>query len=168
MRIRVSEIQNDGLTVDQVTAVAPFADPAWRLDAVRLRVERDDLDVLVAGEILATVPQVCGRCLEPFPAGVRAGVDVRVIPRPRTADSVKLASDDLDVDFYQNDELDLSALVEAETTLALPMKPLCRDDCRGLCPTCGGNRNVAACACGERAPDARLAVLKDLAARLSH
>lgn len=167
MRIRVSEIQDDGLTVDEVTAVTPFSDPAWRLDAVRLQVERDELDVLVSGEILATVPQVCGRCLEPFPAGVRAGVDVRLIPRPRTADNVELASDDLDVDFYQNDELDFSALVEAETTLALPMKPLCRDDCRGLCPTCGGNRNVVACACSERPPDPRLTVLKDLA-RLSH
>lgn len=168
MRVRVSDIQEDGLTVDDVTAVGPFADPAWRLDAVSLRVERDDLDVLVSGEIRATVPQLCGRCLEPFPAAVRAGVDVRLIPRPATADNVELAAADLDVDFYQHDELDVSALVEAETTLALSMKPLCRDDCRGLCPVCGGNRNAVACACGERAPDPRLAVLKDLAARLPH
>jgi len=168
MLIRVSDIQEDGLTVDDMTAVGPFSDPAWRLDGVALRLERDDFDVLVSGEIRATVPQVCGRCLEPFGAPVRAAVDVRVIPRRATSDSVELASDDLDVDFYQNDELDLSALVEAETTLALPMKPLCRADCRGLCPVCGGNRNVAACACSERAPDPRLAVLKDLGARLSH
>jgi uncharacterized protein len=168
MLIRVSDIQEDGLTVDDVAAIGAFSDPAWRLDAVSLRVERDERDVLVSGEIRATVPQTCGRCLEPFPAGVRAAVDVRLIPRPATADNVELASEDLDVDFYQNDELDLSGLVEAETMLALPMKPLCRDDCRGLCPVCGGNRNAVACACGERAPDPRLAVLKDLAARLSH
>jgi uncharacterized protein len=168
MHIRVSDIQEDGLTIDDVSAVAPFSDPAWRLDEVSLRVEREHVDVLVSGEILATVPQLCGRCLEPFPANIRAGVGVRLIPRPATADNVELASDDLDVDFYQNDELDLSALVEAETTLALPMKPLCRDDCRGLCPVCGGNRNAVACACSERAPDPRLAVLKDLATRRSH
>jgi uncharacterized protein len=53
-------------------------------------------------------------------------------------------------------------VVETETTLALPMKPLCRDDCRGLCPVCGGNRNLVACACAQRTPDPRLAVLKDL------
>jgi uncharacterized protein len=168
MLIRVSDIQEEGLTVDDVAAIGAFSDPAWRLDAVSLRVERDERDVLVSGEVRATVPQTCGRCLEPFPAGVRAAVDVRLIPRPATADNVELASDDLDVDFYQNDQLDLSGLVEAETMLALPMKPLCRDDCRGLCPVCGGNRNAVACACGERAPDPRLAVLKDLAARLSH
>ena len=168
MHIRVSDIQEDGLTVDDVTAVGSFADPAWRLDAVSLRVLREHVDVLVSGEILSTVPQLCGRCLEPFPADVRAAVDVRLIPRPATADNVELASDDLDVDFYQNDELDLAALVEAETTLALPMKPLCRDDCRGLCPVCGGNRNVVPCTCSERAPEPRLTVLKDLATRLPH
>ncbi len=168
MLIRVPDIQEEGLTVDDVAAVGGYSDPGWRLDAVLLRIDRDDRDVLVSGEIRATVPQVCGRCLEPFPVSVRAGVDVRVIPRPATSDRLELASDDLDVDFYEKDELNLSALVEAETMLALPMKPLCRDDCRGLCPVCGGNRNAVACACGERAPDPRLAVLRDLASRPSH
>jgi uncharacterized protein len=168
MIIKVSDIREEGVTVDDAAAIGPFADPAWRLDAVRLRVQCDDRDLLMSGEIRATVPRVCGRCLEPFPVAVHADVDVRVIPRPATADNIELAPDDLDVDFYQNDELDVSALVEAETGLALPMKPLCRDDCRGLCPVCGGNRNVVACACGDRAPDPRLTVLKDLVARPSH
>ena len=114
------------------------------------------------------MPQVCGRCLEPFPARVRAVVDVRVVPRPARGDTVELASDDLDVDFYQNDELDLDALLETETTLALPRNPLCRDDCHGLCPVCGGNRNVTVCGCPKRAADPRLALLKDLTERLSH
>ncbi len=168
MIIRVSDIQEDGLTVADAAAVgAPYADPAWQLESLSLRLERDAQDVLVHGEIRATVPQVCGRCLEPFPARVRAGVDVRLVPRPGTADNVELAPDDLDVDFYRKDELDLSALIETETTLALPMRPLCRDDCLGLCPVCGGNRNVTACACAARATGPRLAVLKDLAHRLS-
>src|SRR5213594_3914098 len=98
---------------------------------------------------------------------VAAAVDVRVVPRPATADNVELAADDLDVEFYAKDELDLGVLIETETTLALPMKPLCRDDCLGLCPVCGGNRNVVACRCRDRAPDPRLAVLRDLAARRS-
>ena len=169
MIIRVSDIQEDGRTVDDAAAAgSPFTDPAWRLEGLNLKFERDDQDVLVSGEIRATVPQVCGRCLEPFPARVRAGVDVRVVPRPATGDSVKLASDDLDVDFYQSDELNVDALIETETTLALPMKPLCRDDCQGLCPVCGGNRNVTVCACAKHPPDPRLSVLKDLTERLSH
>ena len=167
MIIRVSELQDDGLTVDDVRAVpAPFTDPAWRLDRVRLCLEPDGVDVTVRGQIAATVPQTCGRCLEVFRAAVAAEVDVRLVPRPATADNVELAPDDLDVDFYQADQLNLATLIETETTLALPMKPLCRDDCRGLCPVCGSNRNTAPCGCQERPPDPRLAVLRDLAARL--
>src|SRR3989338_7069707 len=88
MLIRVSDIQDAGLTVDDPTALgAPYSDPAWRLEGVRLHLECDQADVLVTGEIRATVPQICGRCLEPFPAAVRAAVDVRVVPRPTTGDS---------------------------------------------------------------------------------
>lgn len=168
MIIRVPDIQEDGLTVDDTAAVgAPFSDPAWRLETLHLRLERDVRDVLVRGEIGATVPQVCSRCLEAFSARVRAGVDVRVVPRPATADRVELASDDLDVDFYDKDELDLDTLIETETTLALPMKPLCRDGCLGLCAVCGSNRNAAACACRSSTSDPRLAALRDLADRRS-
>jgi uncharacterized protein len=163
MMIRVSELQEAGLTIDDAAALAgAFGDPSWHLDRVHLEVKPDGVDVVVQGQLSATVPQVCGRCLETLPAHVNATVDVRLLPRPATADPVKLAADDLDVDFYANGEVDVARVVETETTLALPMKPLCRDDCRGLCAVCGGNRNVVECACVQRAPDPRLAVLKDL------
>jgi uncharacterized protein len=168
MIIKVSEISDDGLTIEGTEALpAPFQDRSWTLQALSLRLEREDLDVLVTGVIRARVPQVCGRCLEPSPIDVSATVDTRFIPRPqRRKEDVELGSDDLEVDFYTDDSLDLGTLVETETTLALPMKPLCREDCRGLCPVCGGNRNLVDCRCEVRAPDPRLSVLKDLAARL--
>ena len=87
---------------------------------------------------------------------------------PAVVDDAELGADDLDLDFYDNDELNLGALVETETTLALPMKPLCRPECRGLCSVCGANRNVTACACPMRPPDPRLTPLSDLASRLQH
>ncbi|HWO04128.1 MAG TPA: DUF177 domain-containing protein, partial [Methylomirabilota bacterium] len=72
---------------------------------------------------------------------------------------------DLETDVYQHGQLDVTALLETETTLALPMKPLCREGCRGLCPVCGGNRNITACACETPALDSRWAALKDWAER---
>jgi uncharacterized protein len=169
MIIRVSDIDDDGLTVDDVGAVpSPYTDRGWRLDGLRLRVERDAQDVFIRGHLLATVPQICGRCLESFPEHVRADVDLRFVPRPATGDAVELGAKDLDLCFYVADQIDMNVVIESETTLALPMKPLCREDCRGLCPSCGANRNLTACGCDARPPDSRLAVLKDLAARLSH
>jgi len=169
MIIRVSEIEDDGLVVgDPAELLAPFADRSWRLDRLRLHVARDGDDVLVTGEIGAAVPLTCSRCLEEFRADVRAAVDARFAPRPAGGHDRELAADDLDLDFYENDELDLSLLVETETTLALPMKPLCRAECRGLCPVCGANRNATSCTCQARPTDPRLAALRDLSARFNH
>jgi uncharacterized protein len=169
MIITVSDLPDEGLTIANATELgAPFADVSWRLERVRLHVSRDGQDVLVVGELAASVPLTCSRCLEEFPTTVQQAVDVRYVPRPAASTDVQLASDDLDLDFYENDEVNLAELVETETTLALPMKPLCRDDCRGLCPVCGGNRNLTPCACQTRPADPRLAVLRDLAERLNH
>ena len=169
MIIRVSELEESGLRIDDVAALgAVFTDPAWRLEAVALEVEPDGSEVFVRGRLKATVEQTCGRCLEAFPARIDAPVDVRLVPKPVGADNVELGADDLDVDFYENDELDVARVVGNEATLALPMKPLCREDCRGLCPVCGANRNVAPCTCDTRPPDPRLAALRDLAARLAN
>jgi len=78
-----------------------------------------------------------------------------------------LTPDDLELDFYDEGLLDLDRLIQTEAMLGLPMKPLCREGCRGLCPVCGGNRNVTPCDCEARRPDPRLAVLKSLAERMS-
>ena len=130
-----------------------------------LSLEPDGAEVFVRGRLTATVPLTCGRCVETFPGRFNAEVDVRLVPRPAGADSVELGADDLDVDFYDNDQIDLARVVENEAMLALPMKPLCQPECRGLCAVCGANRNVVACTCAQRPPDPRLAALRDLAAR---
>jgi len=169
MIIRVSELEEQGLRIDDVAALgAVFADPSWRLESVVLDIQPDGTEVLVQGRLKATVDQTCGRCLEAFAARVDAPVDVRILPKPAGHDSVELGADDLDTDFYDNDELDVARVVVNEATLALPMKPLCREDCRGLCPTCGANRNTAPCTCDPRPPDPRLAALRDLATRLTN
>ena len=53
----------------------------------------------------------------------------------------------MDTAFYENDEIDLGQLMQEQFYLALPMKPLCKDDCKGLCPNCGTNLNKATCDC---------------------
>jgi uncharacterized protein len=167
--IRVSELPGEGLTIDDPARLSlAYQDRSWHLDDVRLHVARDGAEVVVAGDVDATVPQTCGRCLEAFPVVVHAAIDLRFMPRPASADSHELSPDDFETDFYVDDQLDLAAVVETETTLALPMKPLCRSDCLGLCPACGGNRNLVTCACPERPPDPRLGGLGGLAARLDH
>ena len=167
MIIRVSELPDDGLSIDETALVAsPYADASWHLDRLRLQIDRDGDEVDVRGTVRASVPQVCGRCAEGFTTPVTADVDLRFAPKPARLDGAELGRDDLDTEFYVDDQIDLGRLIETETTLALPMKPLCDPGCRGLCLVCGANRNLAPCACAERAPDPRLAVLKSLGERM--
>src|SRR5437867_6774021 len=100
MIVRVPDIGSEGFSVTEVAALGSvYRDPTWRLDGVNLHLERDGIDVFVTGEVRAAVSQVCGRCLEPSPVEVTVAIDVRLVPRPATADTVELAPDDLDVDF---------------------------------------------------------------------
>ncbi|HEV8674794.1 MAG TPA: DUF177 domain-containing protein [Methylomirabilota bacterium] len=168
MIVRVSEIPEEGLQIHAPADVAPvFTDEGWSLDRVGLRIERRSGEVMVTGNYRATVRLQCGRCLEGLTTHVGSDVDLRLLPSTGARhEEVELGPDDLELDFYQGDSLDVGGLLRSETFLALPMKPLCRPDCRGLCPACGGNRNVTACACAAGAADPRLAPLEALRRRL--
>lgn len=167
MRVQVAEIPPEGLRIEGVADFPrPFEDASWTLGDLSLVLEKDGDTVFVRGELSARVPLTCGRCLEPYTVTVHPQVDARFVPSPATrGEERELGADDLETDVYQHGELDLNALLETETDLALPMKPLCREDCQGLCPVCGGNRNVTACACETRAPDPRWASLRGWAER---
>lgn len=70
--------------------------------------------------------------------------------------------DDIDYLLITDDELDLYDVVLGEILLSLPMKHLCSEDCKGICPTCGKNLNENSCNCAEKSIDPRLEVLKEL------
>jgi len=168
MIVRVADIPPEGLRVEGPEAFTrPFQDPSWSLVGVDLSLEREGEAVLVTGRLEARVPQHCSRCLDAYVTPVEAAVRARYVPGDGRGAEHELGADDLETDVYLHGEVDLATVLETETTLALPMKPLCRAECRGLCPTCGGNRNQTACSCEEPSPHPRWAALKAWAARQS-
>ena len=129
-----------------------------------LDVHKDGSKFRVVGRLDAALELGCCRCLEPFPLVVGVDVDLLYLPvSDNTGDAeVQIKESDLGTAFYRDDQIDLGQLMHEQFQLALPMKPLCRNDCRGLCAVCGGNRNTTACQCVERWEDPRLAVLKGM------
>ena len=120
MIIRVSELPDDGLSIDETAfAVSPYTDASWHLDRVTLRIDKDGDEVDVRGQVRATVAQLCGRCAEGFTGGVTADIDLRFAPKPARVEGTELGRDDLDTDFYEDDQIDLGRVIENETTLAL-------------------------------------------------
>ena len=124
-------------------------------------------DILVRGRLEGELGLVCGRCLEPFTAPVETAFDLLLAPAPqgeRPTDE-ELSAQELDVDFYRGETVDLEAIIREQIILMVPLKPLCREDCLGLCPTCGANLNRESCSCQAAksdSPFAQLAKLKDI------
>lgn len=95
---------------------------------------------------------------------VHASFDLRFHPASEMADGEEreVQDEDLDTSYYRDDQIDLNELLREQFYLELPMKPLCREDCKGLCPQCGTNRNTGTCTCTTEWEDPRLAALKGL------
>jgi uncharacterized protein len=122
--------------------------------------------VQVKGRLAARLGLECGRCLEPFTHPIDQAVDLFYLPRHREAQAeeqdadVQLSDHQMVVVFYDNDRLDLGEMVREQFFLQIPMRRLCREDCKGLCPDCGKNRNLERCECApQSASDPRLARL---------
>lgn len=103
----------------------------------------------------------CGRCLESFTLPVQSVFRHTLVPaRDEKAQKTDLADEDISFGYYQDDLIDLDALVYEQILLQVPMKPLCVEACRGLCAQCGANLNTASCECRPGAVDSRLEALK--------
>lgn len=107
--------------------------------------------VRITGPIRATFKLSCSRCLEEFFWAIDTRLDVELARRENVpqASEVELKPDDLDVYYYESDEIDLDPIIYDEMLLGLPSMPLCKEGCAGLCPSCGRNKNVEPCSCIE-------------------
>ena len=114
-------------------------------------------EVHLQGEISLVCEIPCGRCLKPVkvPLELKLEENLRenMIGTPEAADEMS---------YVTGYELDTDALVGNEIMINWPMKPLCRDDCKGICTVCGKNLNEEECGCDTFVPDPRMAVLKDI------
>jgi len=127
---------------------------------------KDKEQFRLVGRVQTTLELSCGRCLEPLTLQVDAEFDLRYHPRAENTGAGEaereIEEDDLTTAFYDNEEIDLGHLMREQFNLSLPMKPLCRDECRGLCPACGTNLNRSTCDCKREWADPRLDALRKL------
>jgi uncharacterized protein len=137
--------------------------------SLTMRVHKDRDRYRLGGTVSTVLELACSRCLEAFQMPVDASFDLRYLPQSQnTGDEREIEEDDLTDAFYRDEVIDLGQLMDEQFYLALPMKPLCREACRGLCPNCGTNLNDASCECQVRWEDPRLAGLKALMTRDKH
>jgi uncharacterized protein len=127
-------------------------------------VAKDKAKVRIVGHASTTLEFACSRCLDGFEMPVDARFDLLYLPAVEShdAEEIEVREEDINTAFYKEGVIDLAELLHEQLYLMLPMKPLCRESCQGLCPVCGINRNVTTCSCETRWEDPRFAGLKAL------
>jgi uncharacterized protein len=174
MHLRLTDVLEGALSFDgpldlhdvrDETGAALLAGPAH----LRGRAERGPRGIALTGRLEALLRLACSRCLEPFERPL--AVDFRLALVPRGADEadlpdeVELTAEDADLYPVDGERLDLGVVAGEQIYLNLPLKPICEPACRGLCPTCGANRNRIECGCRQSEVDPRLAPLQRLKER---
>ncbi len=174
--IEIPRIPPEGLDLDEAVDAASLhlegetelvLRPGARLTC---HVDLVDFTTLhIRGRFEGSLDTECGRCLEVYPLGVGQELDLFYLPRAKgepeeQAEEVELSDHEVVVGYYDGDQLDLGEVMREQIVLALPLKPLCREDCRGRCPSCGQDLNTKRCDCppAEEPIDPRLAPLRKL------
>jgi len=120
-------------------------------------------DIRLRGNLSAELELQCARCLEPVPQKIRR--DFELLYRPLGADAgrdeLSVTDAEAEIGYYQGEGLLLEDVLREQVLLALPLKITCREDCKGLCGTCGQNLNEGECRCAADRVDPRFAQLKD-------
>jgi uncharacterized protein len=123
-----------------------------------------DNQIRISGELRTRMEMTCARCLEPVVEEVTRDFDLYYRPMQSISreEEVRLKLDDTEVGFFQGEGLFLTDVLAEQVLLAIPMKIICRSDCKGLCPYCGSNLNTDECRCESHAGDPRMAPLARL------
>lgn len=139
-------------------------EPLIEISPVRLegQVVRVEGGYLLEAELSYRGRLECSRCLAAYPFETDEQFSILLYKRaPVASEELALERQDLDVSFYEQPAIAVAPIAEERIQMAVPMKPLCREDCRGLCPDCGQDLNLSACGCAQ-AIDPRWNALAEL------
>jgi uncharacterized protein len=130
---------------------------------VRGNAELVGREIRFRGHLSTRIESTCARCLGRVEMPVECDFDLTYRPMTEIAkeEEIKVAPEELEVGFYGGHGIEVTDVVTEQVNLFMPMQVVCSPDCRGLCPTCGANRNVEACECAEAPSESPFTTLLD-------
>ena len=125
-------------------------------------------DIRLRGRVEGNFQVPCARCIEPVEIPLTAEFDLifRPIGADGDAPERSITASETEIGYYQKDSLSLEDVLREQVLLSLPVRTLCKPDCKGLCPHCGANRNTQPCSCEEGPNDPRWEGLTGLRSRI--
>ena len=127
-------------------------------------------DIRVQGKLATSLEMSCARCLEAITQDVKREFDLLYRPQGADAgrDEISVTDAEAEISYYEGEGLPLDDVVREQVLLAAPLKAICREDCKGLCPHCGKNLNQEGCSCAVEMEEPRWAALKEIRSKLAH
>ena len=170
LRLDITEIPEDKTARHWVITREAFADcsqpvPLKGPVEVEGRLSRSENTVYFSAMAHGAFELVCSRCAKSFEAPLAAAVEAVFLPREETKDENPASEEDageVETVYYEGETVDLFGPLRDQIALAEPMRPLCSEDCKGLCPRCGADWNEGKCDCRETGGDPRFAEIKKL------
>jgi uncharacterized protein len=154
VRITVAELELHRIVASETYAPGSldFHDAAFRQTApllINVTAELQGAEIRIRGHLSTKLEASCDRCLGSVEVPVDTDFDLLYRPMQTIAkeEEIEIRGEELEVGFYSGDGIELAEVATEQVILSLPMKVICRADCRGLCPSCGGNLNVTQCDC---------------------
>jgi DUF177 domain-containing protein len=120
-------------------------------------------EVVVQGRLRSALRMTCSRCAEDFEEPICVTLDAMYLPtlEVTSARTKELEDGEVDVYPYTDQVIEITQMVRDKLLLSMPLQPLCTNGCKGLCPSCGVNRNVVSCQCGEERLGSPFEALKE-------
>lgn len=172
MKVRWEDIPPEGRKIS-VEQLSPFDLQGPQAEAVQeirlasqpeghLFLQRSSQGIEVTGSIRAAIALPCARCLKECTVPIVAEFkEYLILPKYAPSEQDKeLFHDDLDISFLPEEGVELRDIVEEQIWLNIPIKPLCDNECKGLCTICGADLNSGECGCDRSVGDSRFAALK--------
>lgn len=121
-------------------------------------------EVTLTGSVGFFIILQCSRCLEEFTNHKKENLSAHFVKSETyvSKEKEKLLESDITIEYYHKDTIDLTQIIYDAVNLSIPLKPLCKEDCKGLCPICGTNLNKESCKCKREKTDPRWEPLKKL------
>ena len=158
MLYKFNNISDEGLSLnvplsaDWLKEECPDLDAKLAREGLTFRghLSRQGEDAFLRGTLSGAFERSCSRCLEPAKVPIRIPVQISFIASDEDEDEDEDTKDEVDVAHFDGDEINIGPELREQILLNMPINPVCREACAGLCPTCGVNRNDTVCDCASK------------------
>ncbi len=157
--LKLDEIPEEGLNLnwkEERASLSTYLEDLSEIDfdfetplQAEAKIRKVGQSILIEGSVDTILQLRCARCLKEFASPLASTFDLTLYPQKEAdpEEEVELGEDDMESSFFEGGEIHLSEIACEQIFLEIPYQPLCREDCKGLCPRCGSDLNLSACDC---------------------